>query len=84
MHGIPTWGYLYNSCIPALVDRHGQIKVPTRIVWGMDDPWQKSEDGQRLASEIPGAQFRALEGVSHWAPQDAPETFTQALREFFD
>ena len=31
----------------ALVDRHETISAPTMIVWGMDDPWQKSEDGKR-------------------------------------
>ncbi|MGG6242414.1 alpha/beta fold hydrolase [Nodosilinea sp. AN01ver1] len=49
----------------------------------MDDPWQKAEDGRRLASEIPGARFQPIEGASHWIQQDAPEQFSQALLEFF-
>ncbi|MFT6249604.1 MAG: pimeloyl-ACP methyl ester carboxylesterase [Cognaticolwellia sp.] len=53
------------------------------ILWGMDDPWQKSEDGRRLSNEIPGALFKPLIGVSHWVQQDAPEAFTTALLEFF-
>ncbi|MBE9140125.1 alpha/beta hydrolase [Nodosilinea sp. LEGE 07088] len=67
----------------ALVDRHSDITAPTMVLWGMDDPWQKAEDGQRLASEIPTAHFHALEGASHWAQQDAPEAFTEALLAFF-
>lgn len=67
----------------ALVDRHGTISVPTLILWGMDDPWQKSEDGMQLASEIPGAIFQAIEDVSHWVQQDAPEEFATALLKFF-
>jgi haloalkane dehalogenase len=67
----------------ALVDRHGTISAPTMILWGMDDPWQKSEDGRRLSNEIPGALFKPLIGVSHWVQQDAPEAFTTALLEFF-
>ncbi len=66
----------------ALVDRHGDISAPTMILWGMDDPWQKSEDGKQLAGEIPGAVFRAIDGDSHWVQQDAPEEFTAALLEF--
>ncbi|MBE9136191.1 alpha/beta fold hydrolase [Nodosilinea sp. LEGE 07088] len=66
----------------ALVDRHGDIAAPTLVLWGMDDPWQKAEDGRQLASEIPGAQFQAIEGASHWIQQDAPEQFSQALLEF--
>ncbi|MEO0356140.1 MAG: alpha/beta hydrolase [Cyanobacteria bacterium P01_A01_bin.3] len=68
----------------ALVDRHANISAPTMVLWGMDDPWQKSEDGQQLASEIPGAMFKPIEGASHWIQQDAPEAFTNALFKFFD
>ncbi len=66
----------------ALVDRHGTITAPTLVLWGMDDPWQKAEDGQRLASEIPGAQFWPVEGASHWIQQDAPDRFAEAVLEF--
>ncbi|MBE7383638.1 MAG: alpha/beta fold hydrolase [Leptolyngbya sp. SIO1E4] len=66
----------------ALVDRHGDISAQTLVLWGMDDPWQKAEDGQRLAQEIPGAVFHAIEGASHWVQQDAPEQFAEALLEF--
>ena len=66
----------------ALVDRHGTITAPTLVLWGMDDPWQKAEDGQRLASEIPGAQFWAIAGASHWIQQDAPEQFAETVQAF--
>lgn len=68
----------------ALVDRHGSICAPTMILWAMDDPWQKPEDGERLAREIPGAVFRRIDGASHWVQQDAPEEFTTALLEFLE
>ncbi|MEL6262375.1 MAG: alpha/beta hydrolase [Cyanobacteria bacterium J06626_6] len=67
----------------ALVDRHDSITAPTLVLWGMDDPWQKAEDGQRLASEIPGAQFEAIEGASHWLQQDVPKRFSKSLITFF-
>lgn len=66
----------------ALVGRHSAITAPTLVLWGMDDPWQRSEDGQQLAREIPGAQFQPLHGVSHWAPQDAPFRFNKAVLEW--
>ncbi len=67
----------------ALVDRHGDITAPTMILWGLDDPWQKSEDGQKLAGEIPGAVFHGIDGASHWVQQDAPEEFAGAVVRFF-
>ena len=66
----------------ALVDRHNTVSAPTIIIWGMDDPWQKAEDARQLASEIPNAIFRPLEGVSHWIQQDAPQEFVEAVIEF--
>ena len=41
----------------ALVDRHGSINAKTLVLWGMKDPWQRFEDGQKLAKEIPNAVF---------------------------
>ncbi|MGD1898905.1 MAG: alpha/beta fold hydrolase [Phormidesmis sp.] len=68
----------------ALVDRHGTISAPTLVLWAMDDPWQKSEDGLQLASEIPPARFQAIEGASHWVQQDAPQQFLDALLSFLE
>lgn len=67
----------------ALVDRHNTITARTMILWGMNDPWQKSEDGQQLAREIPNAIFRGIHGASHWLQQDAPDEFVSALLDFF-
>jgi haloalkane dehalogenase len=66
----------------ALVDRHGSIKAQTLVLWGMKDPWQKFEDGQQLASEIPNAIFRGLDNASHWLQQDCPENFAYCLLNF--
>lgn len=66
----------------ALVDRHGSIAAPTLVLWGLDDPWQRSADGQQLASEIPGSEFQGVPGASHWLPQDAPEIFNTAVLAF--
>jgi pimeloyl-ACP methyl ester carboxylesterase len=66
----------------ALVDRHGTIRAPTLILWGMDDPWQLSADGQQLAREIPRARFVPIARASHWLQQDAPGEFADAVIGF--
>lgn len=66
----------------ALVDRHGSIKAPTLVLWGMQDPWQKCEDGQKLASEIPHAVFKGIDDASHWLQQDCPGEFANILLAF--
>ena len=62
----------------ALVDRHAQIAAPTLVLWGLHDPWQKIDDGVRLASDIPHTQLVRVE-ASHWIPHDAPQKFADAI-----
>lgn len=65
-----------------LVGRHRQIMAETLLVWGEDDPWQPIADGERLASEIPGARLVRVRNASHWIPQDAPEEWLASIRPF--
>lgn len=68
----------------ALVDRHGAIRAPTLLLWGVHDPWQTIADGERLSKEIPNARLIRLENASHWLQQDVPDTFAQAVVDFLD
>jgi pimeloyl-ACP methyl ester carboxylesterase len=73
---------LNTSHTTMLVDRHGSIAAPTLLVWGVDDPWQRIGDGERLAAEIPGARLVRVENASHWIPQDAPDEWLAAVAPF--
>lgn len=66
----------------ALVDRHREVRAPTLLLWGVDDPWQTITDGERLASEIPDSRLIRLENASHWLQQDAPEEFAREVMRF--
>ncbi len=66
----------------ALVDRHKDIAAPTLVLWGVRDPWQRIEDGERLAREIPDARLVRLENASHWLQQDAPAAFAREIAAF--
>lgn len=68
----------------ALVDRHHEIRAPTLVLWGIHDPWQTINDGERLAREIPGAQLRRVETASHWLQQDEPGIFSAEILRFID
>lgn len=66
----------------ALVDHHSAIAAPTLLLWGVDDPWQRIEDGERLLREIPNVTIKRVKNASHWIPQDAPEEFAQEILAF--
>jgi len=73
---------LNTSHTSALTPLLGRIQTPTLLLWGVDDPWQRLTDAQRLQRDIPGAELIAVDHASHWIPQDAPEEFAQALLDF--
>lgn len=73
---------LNTSHTSALTPLLGRIQTPTLLLWGVDDPWQRIVDAERLQRDIPGAELVAVENASHWIPQDAPEEFAEALMEF--
>lgn len=73
---------LNTSHTAMLVGRHASIRAPTLLVWGVDDPWQSVQDGERLAADIPGAHLIGVENASHWIPQDAPEEWLRHVTAF--
>lgn len=48
--------------------RLGELRIPTLVIHGTDDPMFPLEHGEALASIIPGATLLALEGVGHEVP----------------
>lgn len=69
----------HTSALTPLLDR---ISTPTLLLWGVDDPWQRFPDAERLHRDIPGSQLLPVPRASHWIPQDAPEEFAEALMAF--
>jgi haloalkane dehalogenase len=67
-----------------LVDRHHEIAAQTLLLWGAEDPWQRTEDAERLATEIPNASLELVHGASHWLQQDRPLTVAAAISAFLD
>jgi len=66
----------------ALVDRLNTVVAPTLVIWGVDDPWQKIGDADRLAADIPGARLARISNASHWLPHDASAEFTEKVGRF--
>ena len=51
--------------------RLGEIRAPTLVVHGSDDPLFPYAHGEALAAEIPGARLLPLAGVGHEYPPRA-------------
>lgn len=63
------------------VQRLGEIRVPTLVLWGEHDTWLSPSVGERLAAAIPGAQMRTVPAGGHFLPEDAPDAVAEALQE---
>ena len=72
---------------PALHARAGRrprrAAVPTLLLWGEDDTFQRVAFAERYAAEIPGAQLRRLPGSGHVPMESAPADTAAALAGWF-
>lgn len=64
---------------PPWRDRLSEIRVPTLVVHGTEDPILPFPHGQALANEIAGAQMMMLEGVGHALPEPVWDELVPAL-----
>jgi proline-specific peptidase len=65
-----------------VMDRLGEIQVPTLVLAGRDDFQFPPEHQAQLAAGIPNAHLEIIERAGHNAPTERPEQVIQAVREF--
>lgn len=65
-----------------LPDRLHRIEVPTLVLWGADDAWLPPAMGDELAGRIPTARLRHVPDAGHFAQEDNPTGFADAIRDF--
>jgi pimeloyl-ACP methyl ester carboxylesterase len=58
------------------------LQMPTLVIWGMDDKALLPVQLEGLEPLVPDLTLRKLEGVGHFAPWEAPEKVTGAMREW--
>jgi pimeloyl-ACP methyl ester carboxylesterase len=63
----------------AVASRIPDLDVPTHLVWGAADRFQKIGYGYRLAYEL-GAPMERIEGGKHFVPGDHPEPVAEAVK----
>lgn len=60
-------------------DRLREIRAPTLVVHGTEDPLFPIGHGEALANEIPGARLLRLEGIGHELPRAAWDEVVPAI-----
>ncbi|MFL6796376.1 MAG: alpha/beta fold hydrolase [Xanthobacteraceae bacterium] len=67
---------------PKLKGRLHRIKVPTLILWGTSDRLASEAYGRAFCAAIPGARFQRLEHAGHYAHEEQPQAFVEAVAAF--
>jgi pimeloyl-ACP methyl ester carboxylesterase len=65
-----------------LSGRLSEIKVPTLLVWGADDPMFPVEHAVRAHTAIAGSQLAIIEGAGHTPQAERPAEFNRILGRF--
>lgn len=65
-------------------DRYGNLRCPTRLLWGAEDGWIPVERGRELAALLPGCRLTEIPGCGHLMQEDAPEAIVASALEFFE
>ena len=63
-------------------DLYHELELPVLLAWGERDAWIPPEQCRRLATLIPGAGTRPIEGAGHLVQLDAPAPLTATLLDF--
>jgi 3-oxoadipate enol-lactonase len=74
----------FAGCVAALVDfdysaRLPQIRLPTLVVWGADDPGTPAAGNKRIVSLIPGARGEEIPAVRHFPNVEKPDDFNRIM-----
>jgi proline iminopeptidase len=68
----------------SVMDRLGEINVPTLVMAGRDDFQFPPEHQVALAGGIPNASLEIIERAGHNAPTERPSAVIETVRRFFD
>ena len=79
----------YAGCCEAVRDaelsgRLGDIRAPTLVIAGADDPAAPPEQAELICDSIPEARLVVLEQAAHLANVEQPKALTQALLDHLD
>jgi pimeloyl-ACP methyl ester carboxylesterase len=70
----------YRAAGPDLKMEIGPITMPTLYVWSTNDIALGREAAEATAAQVEGPyRFEVLEGVSHWIPEEVPDTLNKLL-----
>jgi pimeloyl-ACP methyl ester carboxylesterase len=60
----------------------GDIRVPTLVIVGEEDPTTPPSEAAAIAQAVHGARLVQIPGAGHFSNMEQPDAFNAAVREF--
>ena len=67
-----------------VLDRLHQIRCPTLVIVGEEDPGTPPEAAKLIQANIPGAELVIIPSAAHLSNIEQAEVFNRALLSFYD
>ena len=67
---------------PSMLERLGEISIPTLVLWGESDRIVTPEYGRAFAAAIPGARFELIREAGHLPQIEQPEATFRTIDDF--
>ena len=68
-----------------IVDRLGEVRCPTRIGWGEDDPWIPADQAEQLADALPDKpDVTRFPGAGHLVPLETPSSLAAEVAAWLE
>ena len=93
IHQVATFGlkgginyYRARSRFPLKHDTHRFIETPTKLFWGVEDPFLHSSlaDSKANAEYVAKLDIERIENAGHWSHWDLPERINDGLRRHWE
>jgi pimeloyl-ACP methyl ester carboxylesterase len=76
------WEVVLASHPLGLEERLDEVSVPVLVIAGEDDRFVPARNNERLAAELPGAEFVVIPDCGHVPHEECPERFLESVTEF--
>lgn len=74
----------YEKELPWIEQRLKEIKVPTLITWGKQDPFVLVDNAEVLAQQIPNSKKVIFDNASHFSSEDAGQAYAGLLIDWIE
>ena len=69
--------------VDALERDHASLRMPVRLIWGVDDPTFPIEYARNMVRQFPNARLVEIAGGRLLVHEEKPDSVADALIEFF-